>query len=386
MSEGGLRSARRKPMITYWQQEDGKLVSLDEEELDGRKVTWVDARSVTRDDIIELEEKYNIDPENMLDILDSDELSRVEYNDDYNYTLTILRLPVFSPSDDISYFCTPLGIIMKEKLFITICWTDCEVLKDFAANRIKELKINDFPAFAIRFLSRSDTAFLRYLKELNRRATTIQNEMLRSVQNHELIQLLNIQKSLVYFSTSLKSNQLLLEKIRKSRIMKLDEDDIEWLDDVEIDNRQAMEMTETYSNIMSTMNDSFASVLSNNLNIVMKTMTGWNLVLLIPTIITSYFGINVPLPWMHSGWVGAISVAAISVALAICAYFIIMKSRITSTVNTVKKVTKSSQSTFKQRRAAQKQKRSFIQLEKRLESNKKERPKAKSKKSMEAKK
>ena len=373
-------------MITYWQQEDGKLVSLDEEELDGRKVTWVDARSVTRDDIIELEEKYNIDPENMLDILDSDELSRVEYNDDYNYTLTILRLPVFSPSDDISYFCTPLGIIMKEKLFITICWTNCEVLKDFAANRIKELKINDFPAFAIRFLSRSDTAFLRYLKELNRRATTIQNEMLRSVQNHELIQLLNIQKSLVYFSTSLKSNQLLLEKIRKSRIMKLDEDDIEWLDDVEIDNRQAMEMTETYSNIMSTMNDSFASVLSNNLNIVMKTMTGWNLVLLIPTIITSYFGINVPLPWMHSGWVGAISVAAISVALAICAYFIIMKSRITSTVNTVKKVTKSSQSTFKQRRAAQKQKRSFIQLEKRLESNKKERPKAKSKKSMEAKK
>ncbi len=359
-------------MITYWQQEDGKLVNLDEEELDGRKVTWVDARSVTRDDIIELEEKYNIDPENMLDILDSDELSRVEYNEEYSYTLTILRLPVFSPSDDISYFCTPLGIIMKEKLFITICWTDCEVLKDFAANRIKELKINDFPAFAIRFLSRSDTTFLRYLKELNRRAVTIQNEMLRSVQNHELIQLLNIQKSLVYFSTALKSNQLLLEKIRKSKIMKLDEDDIDWLDDVEIDNRQAMEMAETYSNIMTSMNDSFATVLSNNLNIVMKTMTGWNLVLMIPTIISGYFGINVPLPWANSGWVGAIIIAVMSIVVSIFTYVIIMKSKITSTVRMAKKkVTKTSPSTFKQRRATQKQKRSLRQLEKSLESTKK---------------
>ncbi len=374
-------------MITYWQQEDGKLVSLDEEELDGRKVTWVDARSVTRDDIIELEEKYNIDPENMLDILDSDELSRVEYNDDYNYTLTILRLPVFSPSDDISYFCTPLGIIMKEKLFITICWTDCEVLKDFAANRIKELKINDFPAFAIRFLSRSDTTFLRYLKELNRRAVTIQNEMLRSVQNHELIQLLNIQKSLVYFSTALKSNQLLLEKIRKSKIMKLDEDDIDWLDDVEIDNRQAMEMAETYSNIMTSMNDSFATVLSNNLNIVMKTMTGWNLVLMIPTIISGYFGINVPLPWANSGWVGAIIIAVMSIVVSIFTYVIIMKSKITSTVKTTKKkVTKASPNTFKQRRATQKQKRSLMQLEKSLETTKKKVQKKKTAKNMEAKK
>lgn len=357
-------------MISFWQQEEGKLVQLEEEELDGRKVTWVDARSVTRDDISWLESTYNIDHENMMDILDPDELSRVERNDDFDYTLTILRLPVFSPSDDISYFCTPLGIIMKEKLFITICWTDCEVLKDFAANRIKELKINDFPAFAIRFLSRSDTAFLRYLKELNRRATTIQNEMLRSIQNHELIQLLNIQKSLVYFSTALKSNQMLLEKIRKSRIMKLDEDDIDWLDDVEIDNRQAMEMAETYANIITTMNDSFASVLSNNLNIVMKTMTGWNLVLLMPTIVTSYFGINVPLPWMSSGWVGAIAVLIISLILGTIAYFIIMKSKLTSVVNTVKKnkVTKTQPSSFKQRRATRIQKKTLLQMEKQAEA------------------
>ncbi|MBQ2080773.1 MAG: magnesium transporter CorA family protein [Treponema sp.] len=357
-------------MIRYWQQEDGKLIEKDEEELDGRKSTWVDARSVTRDDIAELEEKYGIDPENMLDILDPDELSRLEKNDEFNYTLTILRLPVFSPVDDISYFCTPLGIIMKEKLFITICWTDCEVLKDFAANRIKELKLNDFPAFAIRFLSRSDTAFLRYLKELNRRATTIQNEMLRSVQNHELVQLLNIQKSLVYFSTSLKSNQMLLEKFRKTKLIKLDEDDQDWLDDVEIDNRQAMEMADTYSNIMATMNDAFASVLSNNLNIVMKTMTGWNLVLMVPTIISSYYGINVPLPWQNSGWAGAIIIFLASIFFSGVAYLAFMKRNITSISMKRKSVTKTGPSSFKKRKAIRQQKRDLMRQEKQAEAKK----------------
>ena len=105
-------------MITYWQQENGKLIEKAEEDLDAKANIWVDARSVTRDDIVELQDNYGIDPENMLDILDPDELSRIERNDDFNYTLTILRLPVFSPGDDISYFCTPLGIIIKGNLFI----------------------------------------------------------------------------------------------------------------------------------------------------------------------------------------------------------------------------------------------------------------------------
>lgn len=327
-------------MITYWQQENGKFVKKDENELDGTKKTWVDARSVTRDDIQELEEKYNIDPENMIDILDPDELSRIEKNEDYDYIITILKLPVFSPGDDVSYFTAPLGIIMTEKFFITICWTDCEVLKDFSANRIKELSLNDFPAFSIRFMARADVMFLRYLKELNRRATTIQNEMLRSVQNHELIQLLNIQKSLVYFSTSLKSNQMLLEKMRKTKVLKLDEEDQDWIDDVEIDNRQAMEMTDTYSNIMEGMNNAFASVLSNNLNIVMKTMTAWNLVLMLPTLVTSFFGQNVPLPWDGSTgwkWTGMVSLIGICIFTGIIGYLLFMKRNISTFNARVKK-------------------------------------------------
>ncbi len=313
-------------MITYWQQENGKLVEKSEEELNPSLNTWIDARSVTSDDVEELESKYKIDHENILDILDPDELSRIEKNEDANYILTILRLPVFSPSDDISYFCTPLGIITYGKFFITICWTDCEVLKDFAANRIKELSLNDFPAFTIRFLARADITFLRYLKELNRRATTIQNEMFRSVENQEFLQLLNIQKSLVYFETSLKSNQLLLEKFRKTKIIKLDEEDQDWLDDVDIDNRQAMEMADTYTNIMAQMNDASASLISNNLNIIMKRMTIISLVITIPTFITSFFGMNVPLPWMNAGWIGVIAITLLCLMTSGVAWYIFVRT------------------------------------------------------------
>lgn len=244
---------------------------------------------------------------------------------------------------------------MTEKFFITICWTDCEVLKDFSANRIKELSLNDFPAFSIRFMARADVMFLRYLKELNRRATTIQNEMLRSVQNHELIQLLNIQKSLVYFSTSLKSNQMLLEKMRKTKVLKLDDEDQDWIDDVEIDNRQAMEMTDTYSDIMEGMNNAFASVLSNNLNIVMKTMTAWNLVLMLPTLVTSFFGQNIPLPWDGSTgwkWTGMLALIGICIFAGIIGYLLFMKRNISTFNERVKK----SKSKSKKRKSASQRK------------------------------
>ncbi len=346
-------------MITYWQQENNKLVKTDKDELDMRRSIWVDARNVTRDDIAFLQETYNIEQDYMLDILDPDELSRIERNEDAGWTLTIIKLPVFQPNADISYFTTPVGIIIKGRTIITICWTDSDVLHDFAANRVSELSLNDFPAFIIRVLARSDTTFLRYLKELNRRATTIQNEMFKAVENNEFIQLLSIQKSLVYFATSLKSNQLLLEKLRKTKILKLDEEDQDWLDDVEIDNRQAMEMADTYSNIMSQMNDAFGAVLSNNLNIVMKRMTLISLVMMIPTFITSFFGMNVRLPWGNMSdqtWWGVIVISLLCVGSVVAGYFFFMGST-SSQRKTIKD--------FKKLKAERKQKR-FIKKQDKL--------------------
>lgn len=304
-----LCTKENRLMITFWQQEKGKLVQRSETEIQSGANKWIDARSVTREDIRILEEDYGVQREHILDILDQDELSRIEREDEY--TLIILRLPVFSPDNDISYFTVPLGIVLYPGTVITICWTDCEVLKDITENRIRDLTLADFPAFVMRILSRADSTFLRYLKEINRRSTAAQNELERSIKNNELILLLNLEKSLVFFTTSLKSNQILLEKLSKTRIMHLDEEDKDWLEDVAIDNRQAIEMADTYSNILSGMMDAFASVISNNLNIVMKRLTVLSLILMVPTFIVSFFGMNVPLPFAHAGWLGVIIVSGL---------------------------------------------------------------------------
>lgn len=302
-------------MITFWQQENGKLIHYEHKELNLQLKTWIDVRSVTREDISVLEDEYKIEQEHILDILDQDELSRIEKTDDY--TLIIVRLPVFNPENDIAYFTVPVGIILFPDKIITICWSDCEVLKDISANRIRSLSLKDFPAVVMRILSRGDSIYLRYLKEINRRATTIQNELELSVKNNELIQLLNLEKSLVFFTTSLHSNQLLLEKLMKTRYLPLDEEDKDWLEDVQIDNRQAIEMADTYTNILSSMTEAFSTVISNNLNIVMKRLTTISLIMMVPTFITSFFGMNVPLPFTNLGFWGTLIICGICILAVI---------------------------------------------------------------------
>lgn len=312
-------------MITFWQQEDHKVIKCTEETLDTSLNTWVDVRSVTREDIRILEEEYHIEKEDILDILDQDELSRIEKEDEY--ILIIMRLPIFIADNDISYFTIPVGIVVMDKKIITICWTDCTVLKDFSENRIKSLLLTDFSAMVIRLLSRSDTVFLRYLKEINRRSSTIQEELERSVKNNELLQLLNLQKSLEYFQTSLKSNQMLLEKLTRTRVLPLDEEDKDWLEDVNIDNRQALEMADTYSNILSGMTDTFASIISNNVNIVMKRLTSISLIMMVPTFIASFFGMNVPLPFSNNGWIGVVAIGVLCLVTAIVTNFFLSDRR-----------------------------------------------------------
>lgn len=294
-------------MITIWKQENRKMVQGERTD----ETIWVDARNVTREDIRVLESEYGIDTETILDILDPDELSRVEREDEY--TLMIVRLPIFIASNEVSYFTIPLGIILFPNMILTICWADCEVLADLTNNKVRGISLGDLPSFVVRVLARADLIFLRYLKEINRRSNSIETELQRSIQNNELIQLLNLQKSLTYFTTSLKSNQLLFEKLMKTRLIKLDEEDRDWLEDVAIDNRQAIEMADIYNDILSGMMDAFASVISNNLSIVMKRLTVINLVLMIPTMITSFFGMNVNVPM--GGWQGH---WAVFVILGIC--------------------------------------------------------------------
>lgn len=312
----------KERMITYWQQENGFFVKKDRDSINPEERLWVDARNVTSKEISILEQNYSLDHDHVVDSLDPDELPRIEQGE--GYVLTIMRLPVYLPNSEVRYHTAPMGAIIFSNTIITMCWTDCEVLKDLSANRIKDLNISDFPAFITRILSRADTMFLRYLKEINRRTNSIQQELQESIENNELIQLFNLEKSLMYFTSSLKSNQLLLEKIRKTKIIKFDEEDQDWLDDVEVDNRQAMEMASTYSQTISGTMDAFASVISNNMNMAMKQLTVFSIALMLISFITSFWGMNIRLPWSQSdSWTGFIIISIGCAVLATGSFFLI---------------------------------------------------------------
>ena len=308
-------------MIRYWQQDGQQFVKMKKDEIDPERRLWVDARNVSQEEAQLLQREYGLDPELLADVMDPDELSRIEAWD--GYVLTIMRLPVFSPGADPAYTTAPLGAVIFPDKIITICWTDCEVLRDICANRIKDISLGDFPAFIIRILARSDMMFLRYLKEINRRTNSIQNELHEQIENSELIQLLGIEKSLTFFTTSLRANQLFLEKIRRTRILSLDDEDKDWLDDVEIDNRQAMQMADTYSSIVGGIMEAFASVISNNMNVIMKKLTVISLVLMVASFITSFWGMNIRLPCSTSAtWQGFFFLTGLCVFAAAAAYFV----------------------------------------------------------------
>lgn len=280
-------------MITIRAHGDRGLIETDRLE----RHCWVDARDVTRDDILRLENEFGISGELLADIMDIDEQARIEKEDEY--TALILRLPVYDEAFEVCYFTVPLGIILFSDKIVTICQRSSEVLEDIVRNRIRDFSVSNKSAFVLNLLGRAALVYLRALKELNKRTTVIERELQKSVKNFELIQLLSIQKSLVFFTTSLKTNELLLEKLQKSPLIRFKEDEKELLEDVLTENKQAIEMANIYSSIMTGTMDAFASVISNNLNIVMKRLTIVSIVLMIPTLIVSYFGMNVDLPFQH---------------------------------------------------------------------------------------
>lgn len=277
---------------------------------------WVDARDVNREDLSVLTEEYGLSSELLADIMDIDEQSRIEKEDDY--VALIMRLP--STKDDeneISQTCVPLGVILFPKMVITICQGDSVVLEDFAKARFRQYPVDTKEGFVISILGRAALVYIRLLKYINRQKDLIEEQLHKSIMNYELIQLLSIQKSLVYFTTSLATNEVLLEKLQKTVYFKLNsEDEEEFLDDVITDNKQAIAMANIYSDILTGTMDAFASVIGNNMNVIMKRLTVISLSLMFPTFITGFFGMNVDLPGSHFAnmWV-ILALACVLVAL-----------------------------------------------------------------------
>ncbi len=261
---------------------------------------WVDARELTRDDISHLEENYNISSELLADIMDVDEQSRIEKEDDY--IALIIRVPALAEDcHGINQYTIPLGIVLLKDTIITICQGDSVILEDFAKSRFRQYPISTKEGFVISLIGRATMVYIRLLKYLNRQKDLVEIELHKSISNEELLQLLSIQKSLVYFTTSLTTNEILLEKLQKSTLFNLKgEEEIEFLEDVIIDNKQAIEMVNIYASILTGTMDTFASVISNNVNVIMKRLTIISIALMFPTFITSFYGMNIKLPLQNS--------------------------------------------------------------------------------------
>ncbi|HKL59037.1 MAG TPA: magnesium transporter CorA family protein [Sphaerochaeta sp.] len=279
--------------------------------------TWVDARNINRDDITLLEEQYTISSELLADIMDQDEQARIEREDDY--VALIVRLPALADdSKGINQYAVPLGIVLYKDTVITICQSDSIVLEDFSKNRFRQYPVATKEGFVISILGRATMVYIRLLKYVNRQKSLVEEQLQKSIMNYELIQLLQIQKSLVYFSTSLSTNEVLMEKLLKISYFKLaSEEERDFLEDTITDNKQAIEMANVYTTILTGTMDAFASVIGNNMNFIMKRLTIISIALMFPTLIVSFYGMNIELPYMHQplAWVGALSVCGLSAFL-----------------------------------------------------------------------
>lgn len=231
--------------------------------------------------------------------LDEEERSRIEL--DENHMLVITNIPIMRGHD--SYDALPLGIVLTPEYIITICLEANEVLADFNPDNARAFSTFKKTRFLFQLLYKSATLYLRYLKQINRRTDEIERYLRRSMQNEEIFQLLELQKGLTYFTASLRSNGIVLERLLRLRstsqvqhLIKIYEEDEDLLEDVIIENKQAIEMVEMYSRILTGMMDTFTSIISNNLNRVMKFLASMTIILAIPTMVASFMGMNVDVP------------------------------------------------------------------------------------------
>lgn len=277
-------------MINYYKNIADRLSSLAEP-IAG---SWINVINPSPDEIAQLQ-KLEVPLDYINYPLDLDERARTEREN--GELLIVLRIPYYEGSAaDIPYTTIPLGIILTDRYLITICKMENTVLQDFIAGRVRGLSTAKRHRFVLRILFNTANLYLAYLREINRTVDLLEDQLQKSTRNKEVLGLLKFQKSLTLFTTALKSNELMMERLQRSQLFDTYPEDEDLLEDVITENRQAIEMTNIYSNILSSMMDAFASIISNNLNGVMKFLASITIVLSIPTMIASFFGMNVHLP------------------------------------------------------------------------------------------
>ncbi|MCL6589868.1 MAG: magnesium transporter CorA family protein [Firmicutes bacterium] len=273
--------------------------------------------------------------------LDEEERSRIEV--DSGHLLILINIPVVADSSArLLYDTLPLGIIVSSDFIVTICLKDNPIIDEMEYSKDPSFHTFKHTRFVLQILFKTAYYYLRYLKHIDRKSGEIEALLHKSMKNEELLKLLDLEKSLVFFTTSLKANEIVMEKLLRvqlrasrksddpdlvatSQILQMYPDDEDLLEDVITENKQAMEMCQTYSDILSGMMDAFASIISNNLNIVMKFLTSITIIMALPTMVASFFGMNVAIPFQESPY-GFLLIIAISILLSATG-FILLKRR-----------------------------------------------------------
>ena len=287
---------------------------------------WIYMINPTEDEISTVANAMKTPIDFIRSALDEEERAHIDTEDDV--TLISIDIPVESKDEHTGLYATmPLGIIIGDKYIISVCLCENPILNDFINGRVKAFFTYKKTRFLFQLLHKNSAYFLQYLRNIDKLSNKIERELHRSMKNKELIQLLSLEKSLVYFSTSLTSNEAILERLLRVKPIRLYPEDEELLEDVIIENKQAIEIANIYSNILTGTMDAFASIISNNLNIVMKFLASITIVLSIPTMIASFFGMNVDLPLMNNHY-AFIIIFAISFAISGLLGFVMFKKNL----------------------------------------------------------
>ena len=298
-------------LLSIYKTINGKMTRLDSVQ-DG---CWVNLTYPSEDELNTVAVTLGVEPTFLRAALDEEETSRIDTED--GQTLIIIDVPSVEKDDAVVYSTLPLGIIVTPKHIITVCLKETSILKDFQDGLVRNAETQKRTSFILYMLLQVAKRFLQYLKQIDKIYNYMERQLYKSQRNKELIQLLDLEKSLVYFNTSLKANEVTLEKILRGRIITLYEEDHDLLEDVLIEVRQAIEMANIYSSIISGMMDAFASVISNNLNVIMKVLTSITILLTIPNIIFGFYGMNITtgLPLDHFWWI-PLAIAAVVIVIA----------------------------------------------------------------------
>ena len=282
-------------MITVYKKTDLGLDQVDEV----APGTWIHLIDPTRAEVEQLLTVIDIPEDFVIAALDEDERARTDRED--GVTLIILRVPYFFGQDeDLPYGTVPLGIILTNGYLVTVCKYHTGIAEDLLGYRIKGLSTAKHVRLILHILLVTAQKYLAYLRHIDAAIEAVEERLQRSLRNEEVLQLLRYQNCLVYFTTGLKSNQLVMQRLQKSQLFSRFEEDEELLEDVLIENSQALEMTQISENILGQDMDAFASIISNNLNVVMKFLASATIIVSVPTLLASIYGMNVDLPFQGS--------------------------------------------------------------------------------------